>query len=205
MGSIVVPLSKAFIPEQEPGRSVIEKHTNAKGEVVSIVQYDFMAALPKQEGMWVENCINCHVPMRQVQVDVNVSLIGVPESARYHPDKFNEWALHPVVQNNNLWGCYKCNSIWTIALGSFWVKVSLNGLKEIRMNEVKPLVPELEEVAKVPFDPGIPIDGARKCPECHAWCKIEDYSATENIHVCPNCKTGQIAPKDKDTEAIQGE
>jgi hypothetical protein len=139
---------------------------------------------PKEQQMlWVENCIDCHVPMRKVFRDMDDIVMGLPETFRWRPlpRTFTEWEKNPIITGNDFWYCEECKSLWASAQGH-WVKAIWNG-KEITEPEI--IMQPIQVDPKETVGPK-PYPEATLCHECYIW-----REQRGDWQICPKCGTGE--------------
>jgi hypothetical protein len=162
--------------------------------------------------VWIENCINCHVPMLLVNRDMNDTLIAIKDSIRYRPlpdtDIFEAWynLEQPRVEGvNELWHCTECNGMWAVYFG-LMMKVDvyreLDGVLMEHMEIDPAYIPESEIIH--PFVPdnisNKPSEDATMCPHCHRWRDILSTNVLvlngvkyeDKRHSCKQCGATEV-------------
>ena len=180
--------------------------------------YTFMNFLPLNPNTWVENCHPCQRPMHALMFQPGTKLRALISTAidsyaanqtlvkklRDDPSALNpsaEFYMCPTCQDGN---------VWTKQLG-FWVKVEVEGEKQLVMDKIKGTESKLLEAKVMELnalpDPGTPPSpDSTICPHCHVyrtvskWEPVPGEDSGKNIHTCPKCNTGDIVDRPISTE-----
>jgi ssDNA-binding Zn-finger/Zn-ribbon topoisomerase 1 len=135
-----------------------------------------------QQLLWMENCMDCHIPMRKVMREAEDIIMGKPETYKWRPlpNGFSVWSKNPIITGNDLWFCEGCKSLWAAAQGH-WAKATFNGSEILNPEEI---LPPLEIDLKSDAGPQ-PFPESTRCPECHSW-RLQQG----DWQICPKCGTG---------------